>query len=530
MYNVCESDWFQGGSILAKKSSLNQAVQRGAVAVFIDSDNVKPAELNRVWPDIEKLGEIVQSRGYGDWSQPVLQPMRQTLDQLGIVRIQQDRYTQGKNATDMSLAIDVVDSRYAIAFDIAVIVSADSDFTPLTNWLRSQRIYVVVAAPSKVSKALRQSADLHLNTDFSHSAPTKKMQPVPAPKAEPVTECLQPDQDGLYDTHALHQRLKGMLNKSSSCRLSDFGLFLRKIAPTFNHKSYGSKTLRDWVGLFPQYFQFADQEQSTVMLRDWSESGLLDEFTVILLKVRDELMARKGFNGQIDLVELELLLKRVSGSNARYLRGQELIGLLRQSQQHAYLLSLTENQYDIWFFKGKQPSESHAAGRQLLSQVLWHCSKKTGQSFLFSRNQVVEAIHELDPCFTAMKYGVSDMDQLFEKNQELLSKLVLDGKDFFSPTYGEMGAAFEILQRNVEVARSSIAEQGDKPAWVPISAHASFFSEALGISQGRAVQNPFAVLGLLPDAFSCWKGDGPHITPHGKVKGTGFFVLPLKAA
>jgi uncharacterized LabA/DUF88 family protein len=515
---------------LAKKSSSNPAAQRGAVAVFIDSDNVKPAELNRVWPDIEKLGDIVQSRGYGDWSQPVLQPIRQTLDQLGVVRIQQDRYTQGKNATDMSLAIDVVDSRYAITFDIAVIVSADSDFTPLTNWLRSQRIYVVVAAPSKVSKALRQSADLHLNTDFSHSAPLKKTAPVPATKAEPVAEHLHPDENGLYDTHALYQRLKGMLHPSPTCRLSDFGLLLRKAAPTFNHKSYGSKTLRDWVGLFPQYFRFSDQEQNTVVLRDWSESGLLEEFTVILLKVRDELFARRGFNGQIDLVELELLLRRVSGSNARYLRGQELIGLLRQSQKHVYLLSLAEDLYDIWFFKGQQPSAAHAAGRQLLSQALWHCSKKTGQSFLFSRNQFVETLHELDPCFTAMKYGVSDINQLFEKNQELVSKLVLDGKDFFSPTYGEMGAAFEILQRNVAVARGAIAEHSDKPTWVPIGAHNSFFSEALGISQGRAAQNPFAVLGLLPDAFSCWKGDGPHTTPHGKVKGTGFFVLPLKAA
>lgn len=515
---------------MTKKSSSNPVVQRGAVAVFIDSDNVKPAELNRVWPDIEKLGDIVQCRGYGDWSQPVLQPMRQALDQLGVVRIQQDRYTQGKNATDLSLAIDVVDSRYAIAFDIAVIVSADSDFTPLTNWLRSQHIYVVVAAPSKASKALRQSADLHLNTDFSHSMPAKE--PVSPSKSQADIPCehLQPDAAGLYDTHVLHQRLQGMVLNLQSCRLSDFGLLLRKIAPTFNHKAYGSKTLRDWVGLFPQYFRFTDKEQNAIALRDWSEAGLLAEFTVILQKVKAELMARRGFSGQVDLIELELLLKRVSGSNARYLQGKELIGLLQQSQQDVYLLSLSDDQYDVWFFKGKPPSSTIAAGRQLISKALLQCSKKEGQSFLFTRQLFVETIHQLDPCFTSMKYGAKDMDRFLEKHQQLVSKIVIDGKDFFSPVYGDMGAAFEILRRNVELVRGSMAEHGALPVWTPIGAHAAFFSEALGVSQGRVPQHPFAVLSLLPDAFSCWKGDGPHLTPYGKVRGTGFFVLPLAEA
>ncbi len=128
-----------------------------SLAVFIDFENLavgaekasrgggrsrskkqqpKLFDMARVLERLVEKGKIVAKVGYADWG--VFQEYVTTLHELGIQLTEiPQRGMTGKNSADIRLVVDAMEMSYSKThIDTFVIVSGDSDFTPLVSKLK----------------------------------------------------------------------------------------------------------------------------------------------------------------------------------------------------------------------------------------------------------------------------------------------------------------------------------------------------------------------------------------------------------
>lgn len=101
------------------------------IAMFIDADNAPARKIETILAELAKHGAVSIRRAYGNWKSPGLRSWEEMLHDHAIQPIQQFDLTKGKNATDMALTIDAMDTLYTKQLDAFCIVSSDCDFTPL---------------------------------------------------------------------------------------------------------------------------------------------------------------------------------------------------------------------------------------------------------------------------------------------------------------------------------------------------------------------------------------------------------------
>jgi uncharacterized LabA/DUF88 family protein len=131
------------------------------MAVFIDFENVALwAEREFIDFEVTPLIEYLQSRGpavvkraYGDWSR--FSRYRDELMNNSIDLIQIYSVRQGKNRADIRMAIDALEiSMTRPLIDTYVIVSGDSDFSPLVAKLREYSRYTLGIGPRSITHHL----------------------------------------------------------------------------------------------------------------------------------------------------------------------------------------------------------------------------------------------------------------------------------------------------------------------------------------------------------------------------------------
>jgi uncharacterized LabA/DUF88 family protein len=146
-----------------------------SIAVFIDYENMalgatpkgggkrKPAiqpDIGRILERLLEKGRIVAKRAYCDW-QRFPEAVGQ-LHSLGVDLMEvPDNNQSGKNSADIRLAIDAVELCHDKEFiDIFVIVSGDSDFTPLVSSLKENgKIVIGVGMYDATSDLLSANCD-----------------------------------------------------------------------------------------------------------------------------------------------------------------------------------------------------------------------------------------------------------------------------------------------------------------------------------------------------------------------------------
>ena len=106
------------------------------VAILIDFENVGIDAMNFVVQESSKHGRIIINRAYADWT--ATRGVKGKLHELGIEPIHNFRASKtSKNAADIMLAVDAVDTVHRSPVDLFVIVSSDSDFIPLIRYLKA---------------------------------------------------------------------------------------------------------------------------------------------------------------------------------------------------------------------------------------------------------------------------------------------------------------------------------------------------------------------------------------------------------
>ena len=144
------------------------AEPRTILAVFIDFENLALGfkgrtdtfDIGRVLARLVEKGNIVVKRAYCDWIRfaNYAPAMHETaIELLQIPR----RHMTGKNSADMRLCVDAMDLCYSKShIDTFVIVSGDSDFSPLVSKLKENGKQVIgLGMRESTSDLLRDNCD-----------------------------------------------------------------------------------------------------------------------------------------------------------------------------------------------------------------------------------------------------------------------------------------------------------------------------------------------------------------------------------
>lgn len=156
----------------------NQDNER-TLAVFIDFENLalgfKPGEgtfdIGRVLDRLVEKGKIIVKKAYADWSR--FKKEKAALHEAAIELIEiPKRSRTGKNSADIRLAVDAMDLCHQKGHvDCFVIVSGDSDFSPLVSKLKENGKHVIgLGMKDSTSKLLIDNCDEFIYYEDLHGS------------------------------------------------------------------------------------------------------------------------------------------------------------------------------------------------------------------------------------------------------------------------------------------------------------------------------------------------------------------------
>lgn len=208
------------------------------LAVLIDADNASPRIADGLFEEIAKIGEASVRRIYGDFSNQRSKSWADLLAKYAIIPQQQFAYTQGKNASDITLVIDAMDLLHSGRFDGFCLVSSDSDFTRLAARIREEGLDVFGFGEHKTPESFRQACRRFIYTEnlLPERSRPEQDKPVPKPLAKP------------QDATELLVRVMDQIDTDDGwVQLGQFGKQLVNVSSDFDPRTYGYRKLSDLV-------------------------------------------------------------------------------------------------------------------------------------------------------------------------------------------------------------------------------------------------------------------------------------------
>jgi uncharacterized protein (TIGR00288 family) len=239
------------------------------MALFCDFENIALGvrdakyakfDIDRVLERLLLKGSIVVKKAYCDWDRykEFKGPMHEASFEL--IEIPHVRMS-GKNSADIRLVVDALDLCYTKSHvDTFVIISGDSDFSPLVSKLRENNKHVIgVGVKSSTSDLLIANCDEFIYYDDLVRQEEKKKQrarrkqpaakPADAPKEQPKAEKSEEDRkqevfdllvdtiDALSEERDQDEKIWGSMVKQT----------LKRRNPGFNENYYGFRTFSDML-------------------------------------------------------------------------------------------------------------------------------------------------------------------------------------------------------------------------------------------------------------------------------------------
>ncbi len=156
------------------------------IAAGCEKENLGRFNITAVLDRLKDKGRILECRAYGDWGR--FSRFKQALLEAGVNMVELTSYRgQDKNRADIAMVVDAMELAMTRDFlDTFVVLSGDSDFTPLVTRLRSMNKRVIgLGTRGSTSRLLIASCDEFI---FYESLRKKKPQVERAPKEAPTNE------------------------------------------------------------------------------------------------------------------------------------------------------------------------------------------------------------------------------------------------------------------------------------------------------------------------------------------------------
>jgi len=235
-----------------------------SLAVFIDFENLalgmrdrnEKFEVKLVLKRLLEKGKIVAKKAYCDWSRFGNYTM--ALHEAAIELIEIPKRTQGgKNSADIHLVVDAMDLAYSKEhISTFVIVSGDSDFSPLVSKLKELGKHVIgLGMVDSTSNLLRDNCD-----EFIYYEDLRTEQPAAASLAATIPDTKRKALGLLMDALAALRRENKEILYSSMIKDT-----MKRIRPSFNETYHGYKT-------FSSLLEEAQKEKMLTLDTD-SKSG-----------------------------------------------------------------------------------------------------------------------------------------------------------------------------------------------------------------------------------------------------------------
>ena len=236
------------------------------LAVLIDADNASPRIVDGLFEEIAAIGEASVRRIYGDFSSSRSKGWADELSRFAIIPQQQFAYTQGKNASDITLVIDAMDLLHSGRFDGFCLVSSDSDFTRLAARIREQGVDVFGFGEQKTPASFRQACRRFIYTENLRSDPVQtEAETTPVePKAAEASAAKRPVKEAVP---LIKRAFEDAEDDSGWAALSPVGSLLNSLYPDFDPRTYGEKKLSDLVRKTGVFELKANGKQMSIRLK-----------------------------------------------------------------------------------------------------------------------------------------------------------------------------------------------------------------------------------------------------------------------
>lgn len=219
-------------------------------AVLVDGENVSPRFLAPILAEINRSGEIILTRVYGDWTEPHMGGWKELLQSYPVRPIQQFRY--GQNATDGALIMDAIEivSTNRNPVNAFCIVSSDSDYYSLALRLREHGMYVTGIGRQGTKNLLVRSCNRFIYLENLAIPSSTQMTSEASPGGVPVEDIVR----SAYD--ACDEDSDGWL------LLAHLGQAIRREYPDFDPRSYNYTNLLDIVRSYPDLFEVRSNDKT----------------------------------------------------------------------------------------------------------------------------------------------------------------------------------------------------------------------------------------------------------------------------
>ncbi len=244
------------------------------LALFADFENVaigardarfKEFDISLVLNALLNKGKIIIKKAYADWTR--YKAMRRPLHEGGfeLIEIPHVSYS-GKNSADIRLVVDALDLCYQKQHvDVFVIISGDSDFSPLVGKLRENGKRVIgIGVKNSSGDLLMESCDEFIYyDDLVRDQKAVEKKPRKAPKRKGSPEKTEEGEDGA--TGEKEEALELVLETVDALfRERDDSLWGSMVKQTIKRKK-------------PHFREtFHGYRNFTELLRDAQERGLLE--------------------------------------------------------------------------------------------------------------------------------------------------------------------------------------------------------------------------------------------------------------
>jgi len=251
------------------------------IALLIDAENVPVSRMAAVIKEMAKYGTAITSRFYAD-IKSIGDEWRRISSEFAIRPVHQYNVAVKKNAADMAMSLDALEIMNEGLVDMFMIVTSDSDFTPLVIKLREKGALVIGIGDQKASKAFVSSCNEFKYFDYL----------VEGEKGEEIS------------THELADTIRDLIIESGTdgkILLSYLGNLLTNLQSDFDPRRYGARSLSKLISTIKSFSLVLEKEQLFVKIVESKQDRAIGEFVTQKLKA--------SRNKKISLPEMKKMLE-----------------------------------------------------------------------------------------------------------------------------------------------------------------------------------------------------------------------------
>ena len=225
------------------------------LAMLVDAENATSRLLREALAEASKHGKVTVRRIYGNWADSGMNSWREPAKTFAFMTQHQQSYTEGKNASDIFLAIEAMDLLHSGDVEGFCLVSSDSDFTGLAKRLREAGMLVLGIGKKTTPESFRNACEVFVFAEIL------------APSSQTVAAEESKEEDGEEDDTTadptpwqplVSKAIEAAAREDGWANLADVGNSVRRLDSSFDVRSYGSKTLLALIKTDPGVFELLD--------------------------------------------------------------------------------------------------------------------------------------------------------------------------------------------------------------------------------------------------------------------------------